>query len=627
MLVQKLGLRAKIFLVSIVSITLLAVVGSITIVNLDELDHSNQWINHTYKVMQVADKLKIAVVGMDAASKEFVFTRNEDLRDVYKQYETTADSISGKLAKTVSDNPAQSSLMLQIKSDIESWNKQVGSKRFEKLEAKVVTTEVETSSRRSRKSKLVKKTTVKTPTNQEIAKNFDSDEVYLNRIASQVDRFKENEMLLVKVRTDNSKRITENTNLAITIGLILSIVIATIISLLVSSSIMKPFQDMFKGLRKFSNEELYSLNREFKKLVSDMTSVSGKLSTASSKIFSASDTLSKNVTEQASSVEQTSASMEEISGMTENNVMESKNLQEIAVQMQEQMQELGGAMDEITESNNKIEHLSEIINEIAEKTAIIDDIVFQTKLLSFNASVEAERAGEHGRGFAVVAQEVGNLAQMSGKAALEIAELVRDSTSKAVSVAKENKSRVEQGSKIVNATQKQAKSISEGAVALYNASNEQSVGITEVNTAIGIINKTTIESSAISDENSRAGNDLLEQADSLNSFVEKLNSFLQGIEEKTSYASTVGEANIDVRNSSPAILHEPSVEVKPNDAHVKQTVVSNNQQAEHSLHSGNNVINMRSATGQVQKKVSSTSEHNDLEELTGEDSSAKWETL
>ena len=408
-------------------------------------------------------------------------------------------------------------------------------------------------------------------------------------------------MLLVKVRTDNSKRITENTNLAITIGLILSIVIATIISLLVSSSIMKPFQDMFKGLRKFSNEELYSLNREFKKLVSDMTSVSGKLSTASSKIFSASDTLSKNVTEQASSVEQTSASMEEISGMTENNVMESKNLQEIAVQMQEQMQELGGAMDEITESNNKIEHLSEIINEIAEKTAIIDDIVFQTKLLSFNASVEAERAGEHGRGFAVVAQEVGNLAQMSGKAALEIAELVRDSTSKAVSVAKENKSRVEQGSKIVNATQKQAKSISEGAVALYNASNEQSVGITEVNTAIGIINKTTIESSAISDENSRAGNDLLEQADSLNSFVEKLNSFLQGIEEKTSYASTVGEANIDVRNSSPAILHEPSVEVKPNDAHVKQTVVSNNQQAEHSLHSGNNVINMRSATGQVQK--------------------------
>ena len=92
--------------------------------------------------------------------KVFVFTSYKDLRDVYKQYETTADSISGKLAKTVSDNPAQSSLMLQIKSDIESWNNRVGSKRFEN-EAKVVTTEVETSSRRSRKSKLVKRQQLK----------------------------------------------------------------------------------------------------------------------------------------------------------------------------------------------------------------------------------------------------------------------------------------------------------------------------------------------------------------------------------------------------------------------------------------------------------------------------------
>ena len=83
---------------------------------------------------------------------------------------------------------------------------------------------------------------------------------------------------------------------------------------------------------------------------------------------------------------------------------------------------------------------------------------------------------------------------------------------------------MEQGSKIVNATQKQAKSISlKVRFALYNASNEQLVGITEVNNCDRNYNKTTIESSAI-DENSRAGNDLLEQADSLNSFVEKLNS-------------------------------------------------------------------------------------------------------
>ena len=66
-----------------------------------------------------------------------------------------------------------------------------------------------------------------------------------------------------------------------------------------------------------------------------------------------------------------------------------------------------------------------IIQEIEDKTKAIDEIVFQTKLLSFNASVEAERAGEHGRGFSVVAQEVGNLAQLSGKSAAEINEILK----------------------------------------------------------------------------------------------------------------------------------------------------------------------------------------------------------
>lgn len=69
----------------------------------------------------------------------------------------------------------------------------------------------------------------------------------------------------------------------------------------------------------------------------------------------------------------------------------------------------------------------EIINVVSEKTKIINDIVFQTKLLSFNASVEAARAGEHGKGFAVVAEEVGKLAQMSGRASNEIHAIVEES--------------------------------------------------------------------------------------------------------------------------------------------------------------------------------------------------------
>lgn len=78
-------------------------------------------------------------------------------------------------------------------------------------------------------------------------------------------------------------------------------------------------------------------------------------------------------------------------------------------------------------SDNQLKDVVDAVGEISEKTQVINDIVFQTKLLSFNASVEAARAQEHGKGFSVVAEEVGKLAQSSGGAANEIAAIVENS--------------------------------------------------------------------------------------------------------------------------------------------------------------------------------------------------------
>lgn len=78
----------------------------------------------------------------------------------------------------------------------------------------------------------------------------------------------------------------------------------------------------------------------------------------------------------------------------------------------------------------EIKEILEVIPLIKKKTNIIDEIVFKTQLLSFNASIEAERAGENGRGFSVVAQEIGNLAQTSGSAASDISDLIKSSLKK-----------------------------------------------------------------------------------------------------------------------------------------------------------------------------------------------------
>lgn len=71
-----------------------------------------------------------------------------------------------------------------------------------------------------------------------------------------------------------------------------------------------------------------------------------------------------------------------------------------------------------------MQKISESTSKISEAIAAIDQIAFQTNILSLNAAVEAATAGDAGKGFAVVAQEVRNLAAKSSEAAHMIKELV-----------------------------------------------------------------------------------------------------------------------------------------------------------------------------------------------------------
>ena len=303
------------------------------------------------------------------------------------------------------------------------------------------------------------------------------------------------------------------------IGL-LSAILTSLFGIVVGRKMATPILDVASHLQVNSNE---------------VTSASLALSNSSQKV-------AELVSEQSSSIEETAATLEEMSAMVKNNVEQAEKSDDLSESVKgfadkgiESMKKLIASMSMITESNEKIQDLVQIIGEIGEKTNIIDEIVFQTKLLSFNASVEAERAGEHGRGFAVVAQEVGNLAQMSGKAALEISMMVKESIKSTEDITKENKERVQTGSNLVSENAaileeivKSSEILSNQAKQIVVASREQDKGIEQVNGAISQLEMATQHNATSSEETANASKKLKLQSDTLGGTVQELLFYVNG---------------------------------------------------------------------------------------------------
>jgi len=286
-----------------------------------------------------------------------------------------------------------------------------------------------------------------------------------------------------------------------------------------------------------------------RKLISLLTSISSELSTSSQEtaitsnaLSEASSTLSSTVEEQSAAITETTASLEEISGLLKTNLTSIENTHKMSISMkdesmtaQKRMTDLEDAMRGILQSNEEIKKLVEIIGNIAQKTKVMDEIVFQTKLLSFNASVEAERAGEHGRGFAVVAQEVGNLATMSGNAAREIADILKTSLTNAEAITETNQAKVAEGNEIVKMTAAVLSTITNSSITLtenaqqvLEASIEQEKGIEQINCAMLELDKSTNEITSLSSVSASSSQKLTDQSNSLKQIISSLQNLISG---------------------------------------------------------------------------------------------------
>jgi methyl-accepting chemotaxis protein len=224
--------------------------------------------------------------------------------------------------------------------------------------------------------------------------------------------------------------------------------------------------------------------------------------------------LSQRTQQQAATVEETSATVEELVSNISQNAMNtqradslSKDAVAVAVEGGATVNRTAKAMNDMAERSRKIVEMMDLINEIT----------FQTNLLSINAAVEAARAGEQGRGFAVVANEVRNLAKRSSAASKDIQGLVRDIMDQ-VNTGKEWVGELENGFKRIIQTIKQ---VSDALSDVSSATQESSRGIEQIGHGVEEMSDVTEHNATLVDELAAATEQLNEKANFLQRMTEK----------------------------------------------------------------------------------------------------------
>lgn len=254
-----------------------------------------------------------------------------------------------------------------------------------------------------------------------------------------------------------------------------------------------------------SNSEIFALISKFSQEFSHDASV----------LSESGEELSTSANEQASSLEETAAAIEELTSNVSANASKANDMTILAKEAKNAAEHGNTIARESLNAMQEIVSATEAINQAVE---IIDNIAFQTNILSLNAAVEAATAGDAGKGFAVVAQEVRNLANRSAEAAQQIQELARTARAKSHGGLETSQNMMDSfkliSQKIV-LTDDMVRDVA-------NASREQMTGLSQINDAVSQLDQMTQQNAKTANNVANIANEILDKTQQFEQMVSRV---------------------------------------------------------------------------------------------------------